>query len=363
MIDTGTNRISARFAIRRGEFRLDADLNIPARGVSALLGPSGCGKTSLLRAMAGLDRYADGYFQLGDSLWQDQQQFVPPHRRALGYVFQEASLFAHLTVQANMDYGLKRVAAAERKVSLQQAIELLDIGDLLQRKPATLSGGEQRRVAIARALAVSPRLLLMDESLAGLDYPRKQEILPYIDSLHRELNIPVIYVSHAADEVARLADHLVLLDKHGVVASGGMQDLFTRLDLPLVHDNRAAAVIDAQVSAHDENYHLTRLSFAGGDITVAGKVKNIGDAVRVQLPARDVSITLEQQSDTSILNIFAATVDSLSESDTDAARLTVKLMAGGVPILSRITRKSADELGLRPGLKVYAQVKSVALLT
>ena len=353
--------IEARFCIDRGGFSLDVDLRVPARGVTALFGPSGCGKTTLLRAIAGLERYRDGVLKVGDMIWQSAGRFVPPHRRALGYVFQEASLFAHLSVRRNLEYGVKRVPREQRKVALEQAVELLGIAPLLDRKPARLSGGERQRVAIARALAVSPRLLLMDEPLASLDVNRKQEILPYIESLHNELDIPVIYVSHSPDEVARLADYLVLLEAGRVVGAGDIHGMLTRLDSPLAHGHDAESLIDAAVAGHDDTYHLTHLDFAGGRFTVIRKPLPVGSAVRLRVAARDVSLTLEHQSGTSILNIFPAIIDELiPEGD---AQVTVRLMVGGVPMLARVTRKSASVLDLKPGKSVYAQAKSVALLS
>jgi len=217
--------IEARFCIDSGDFTLDIDLSIPGQGVTALLGPSGCGKTTLLRAIAGLECCRDGFLKVGNMIWQDARRFAPPHQRPLGYVFQEASLFAHLSVRGNLEYGVKRVPKTERKVSVDKAIELLGIGALLERRTDQLSGGERQRVAIARALAVSPEILLMDEPLAGLDLARKQEIIPYLESLHNELDIPVIYVSHSPDEVARLADHLVLLEAGRIKAAGALGDM------------------------------------------------------------------------------------------------------------------------------------------
>ncbi len=353
--------ITAKFRIQRGGFTLDSAFTIPAKGVTALFGSSGCGKTTLLRAIAGLETCQTGYLKVGEMTWQQDDLFVPPHKRAVGYVFQESSLFEHLNVKRNLEYGLKRVAAQEQKVSLEKSIELLDIGNLLERKPGSLSGGERQRVAIARALAVSPRLLLMDEPLAALDQNRKQEVLPFIESLHKELDIPVIYVSHSLEEVAQLADHLILMEQGKVVDSGDIHDMFTRLDLPLAHELDASAIINATVTGFDEHYHLMFLQFAGGTITVAGQNLNEGDAVRLRLVARDVSLTLEHQSRTSILNIFPVIVDEILQ--TGPAQLIVRLQAGGVPMLSKITRKSAAELNLEPGRKVYAQVKSVALLS
>ena len=227
--------IEARFDIDRGDFRLDVDLSIPARGITALFGPSGCGKTTLLRAIAGLERVPGGHLGMAGETWQDDGLFVPTHKRPIGYIFQEASLFSHIDVRGNLEYGTRRMRDGQDRVSLEEAVDLLGIGHLLDRRPHTLSGGERQRVAIARALAVSPRLLLMDEPLASLDLERKQEILPYLESLHRTLEIPVIYVSHEPDEVARLADHMVLLEAGRVIASGTVHDMFTRLDLPLAN--------------------------------------------------------------------------------------------------------------------------------
>jgi len=352
--------IEARFRIDQGGFVLDADLSLPSQGVSSLFGPSGCGKTTLLRAIAGLEHHRGGFLKVGDMTWQEGGLFVPPHQRPLGYVFQESSLFPHLSVRRNLEYGVRRVAQSERRVSLEQAIELLEIGPLLERKPDTLSGGERQRVAIARALAVSPRLLLMDEPLASLDVNRKQEILPYIESLHRELDIPVIHVSHSPDEVACIADHLVLLEAGRVVASGDVHELFTRLDLPPALDSDAAAIIEAVVAGHDETYHLTHLEFSGGRVSVPREDLRVGAEVRLKLAARDVSLTLEHQSGTSILNILPAVIDGIT--DEGSAQVTVRLLAGDAPVLARITKKSAIDLALQAGKSVYAQIKSVALL-
>jgi len=352
--------IKARFQIHREDFRLDVDLDIPASGITAIYGPSGCGKTSLLRALAGLDRYQQAYLSVGDTLWQDKHYFLPPHRRPLGYIFQEPSLFRHLNVRRNLEYGIKRSVVSENSISLQQAIELLGIGHLLDRQPDTLSGGEQQRVAIARALAVNPQLLLMDEPLAALDRSRKQELFPYIESLHRQLDIPIIYVSHSHEELARLADSLVLIEKGKVITSGPINDMLTRLDLPLAHGNEAAAVIEAVVSHHEKKYHLSHLHFSGGELVVPGIDSPPGSEVRLHLAARDVSLTLGHQSGTSILNIFKAVVEQII--DDGPSQVTVRLLAGNAPLLSRITRKSAVELKLEPGMSVYAQVKSVAVL-
>jgi molybdate transport system ATP-binding protein len=214
------SRIEARFEVRYPGFALDVTLDLPGRGVTALFGPSGCGKTTCLRAMAGLLHAPGGRLRVQGEVWQDDHRFVPTHRRPLGYVAQDAALFPHLTVRGNVEYGMKRVPAAQRKVSIDQAVALLGIDALMGRRPDALSGGERQRVAMARALATSPRLLLLDEPMAALDARRKAEVLPWLERLHRELDIPVIYVSHAIGEVARLADHLVLMEAGRVVQSG-----------------------------------------------------------------------------------------------------------------------------------------------
>jgi len=353
--------IEAAFHIQRGDFSLAVELQIPRRGVSALFGPSGCGKTTLLRAIAGLERDPQGYLRVGEELWQDRQRFRPAHRRPLGYVFQEPSLFGHLDVRRNIEYGFKRLPVNGRRVALDRIVDLLGIAHLLERQPHQLSGGEQQRVAIARALAVSPSMLLLDEPLAALDMASKQEILPYLESLHRELEIPVLYVSHSRDEVARLADWLVLLEAGRVLAAGEVGELFTRLDLALAQRPDAESVIEATVAGRDEAFALSLLDFPGGRFRVAGSRLPPGSRIRLQILARDVSLTLERQSKTSILNIFPAIVDALS--DAGKAQTTVRLLVGGLPLLSRITRKSAVDLDLKPGRRIYAQIKSVALLS
>ena len=353
--------IEIKLHVNKQDFVLDVDLKIPGSGVTAVFGPSGCGKTTLLRAISGLELSPDGFLKVGETVWQDHKQVIPTHKRPLGYVFQEASLFPHLNVRRNLEYGVKRVAEAECKISLNHAIGLLGIGHLLERKPCYLSGGERQRVAIARALAVSPRLLLMDEPLTALDLKSRQEILPYIESLHNELDIPVIYVSHSTDEVARLADYLVLLEAGKVKAAGSISNILTRLDLPLAHGKDAEALIEATVAGHDEDYHLTYLDSAGGRFTIIHRELPVGNAVRLRIAARDVSLTLKPQSNTSIQNIFPATVQEIAPEGN--AQVTVCLMMGDVPILASITRKSSSVLDLKPGKLVYAQVKSASLLS
>jgi len=352
--------IAARFRIQRGDFLLDVELELPGQRVTGIFGPSGSGKTTFLRAVAGLEHAPDGFLKLDGSLWQDGGYFVPTHKRSIGYVFQEASLFSHLDVQGNLQYALRRVPDSERRVSMETAIELLGIGPVLGRRTDSLSGGERQRVAIARALAASPGILMMDEPLAAVDLMHKQEIMPYLQSLHDELDIPVLYVSHSMDEVASLADTLVLLEAGRAKAVGPTDQILTRLDLPFVHDTEAEAIVETVVAAHDDDFDLTYLDFPGGRFTVTRRALPVGAVVRVRVAARDVSLALEKQSGTSILNLFPATVDDIVREGR--AQSLVRLAAGGVTLLSRITTRSAVELGLRPGRSVYAQVKTVALV-
>lgn len=356
------SEIHAHFALQLEDFALDASFSAPAVGVTALFGPSGSGKTTLLRCIAGLER-ATGKLSINGVVWQDDTTFLPTYRRPLGYVFQEASLFPHLSVRANLEYGYKRVPLSERKVQLEQVVEWLGLERLIERgDPVKLSGGERQRVAIGRALLTSPRLLLMDEPLAALDTTSKQDILPYLERLHRELKIPVLYVSHALDEVARLADHLVLLQQGRVIASGALNETLARLDLPTAHFDDAGVVIKASVAQHDETYNLTRLDFAGGDLWV-GKVKElIASRVRARVLARDVSIALLRPHGSSITNILAARIAEICDEGSD--KVLVKMTVGESQILiSRITRRSRDLLGLTVGMDVFAQVKSVALMS
>lgn len=354
--------IEAHFATRLGQFDLEVAFSAPARGVTALFGHSGSGKTTLLRCVAGLHR-AEGRLVVNGDVWQEGNRLVPTHRRELGYVFQEASLFPHLSVRRNLTFGQKRVSAAKRRVAFDDAVQLLGIDRLLERSPVLLSGGERQRVAIARALLTSPRLLLMDEPLSALDERSKQNILPYLERLHDELAIPVLYVSHSVAEVARLADHMVWLEKGQVMAAGPAPELLTRTDLAPARGDDAASVLDAVVLGHDEQYHLTELDADCGRIWVRRLERPAGSRVRIRLLARDVSISLDQEPRSSILNRWPLEVESLTE--LDPARLLVRLRrpgGGSCCLLSRITRRSADELGLRPGLQVHAQIKSVALM-
>jgi molybdate transport system ATP-binding protein len=275
-------------------------------------------------------------------------------------VFQEASLFPHLAVRGNMEFGQKRTSTAGPRPSLPEIAEMLGIAHLLERMPARLSGGERQRVAIARALLAAPQILLMDEPLAGLDHKRKLEILPYLERLHRELSIPVIYVSHAADEVARLADHLVLLDRGRPIASGPLNAVLGRIHLPAAFADDAGVVIESVVAEHEAD-DLTRLEFTGGRILVSQRHEPVGTRLRCRIHARDVSLALAPPHQTSILNSVSATVVDLAPTNTPG-HVLVKLDVAGTPLLARITRRSAEKLAIRSGLALHAQIKAVALL-
>lgn len=351
--------IDARFHLTRPGFTLDVDLHVPGKGVTALFGPSGSGKTTLLRCVAGLERASPARLLVNGETWQDERQWTPPHRRAIGYVFQEASLFPHLTVMGNLRYGQRRSSTAHR-VSLDQAIALLGIEPLLARKPEHLSGGERQRVGMARALAVGPRLLLMDEPLSALDLRLKQEILPYLERLRDELDIPMLYVSHSPDEVARLADHLVMLDAGRVTASGSLQDLLSSLSPSLCLGEDAAVVLPATVSELDAHWHLARLDFDGGQLWVRDQGLALGQRVRIRLLARDISLAVAPGR-SSIQNVLPGRVEAFGEGGHPGL-VMVRMRVGSAAVLAQVTRRAVDELGLAVGQEAWVQIKSVAVV-
>ena len=355
--------------LQRQGFTLDVDLSLPERGVTALFGPSGSGKTTCLRVIAGLEPKAAGRVAVGGETWQDSALglFRPVHQRAVGYVFQEASLFDHLTVEGNLKFGFRRTPAAERRHTWDHGLQVLGINHLLARKPHELSGGERQRVAIARALAASPRVLLMDEPLAALDAARKAEILPWLEDLFAQLDLPVVYVTHSLEEVTRLADHLVVLNQGRVTASGPAMELLTRTDLPMAHSGDASSLWETTVGIPSEDSGLDRLDFPGGRLLVPqsrARPWALGQKLRVRIKARDVSIALQHHADTSMLNILKATVRDLQEDGP--GQVLVGLELGNSPssmrLLSRISTLSAQRLALAPGLPVFAQIKGVAMV-
>jgi molybdate transport system ATP-binding protein len=355
--------MEARFRLDYPGFTLDAELSLPASGITALFGPSGSGKTTILRCIAGLERSPAGFLSVADETWQDERRgiFLPTHKRPLGLVFQEASLFPHLSVRGNLQYGMKRTGHAEDE-SFAAMLDLLDLRALRERMPDGLSGGERQRVAIARALLTRPRLLLMDEPLAALDLKRKLEILPYLEKLHDELSIPVIYVSHSLDEVTRFADHLVLIENGRIAANGPLTEILARPDLGAAFAGEAGAVLETTVAAHEAT-GITRLEFPGGKLYIAGEVHAPGSRLRCRIKASDVSLALTRHADTSILNLLPATVLSVANADTPGHALAQLRLGGAGPLLlARITEHSRRALAIAPGLSLFAQVKSVAIL-
>ncbi len=363
--DTGSRDIRARFQAVLGDFELDVDLRLPNRGVTALFGHSGSGKTTLLRCIAGL-LPARGQLMVNGTPWQNDTLCVPVHERPLAYVFQEASLFPHLSVRRNLEYGYKRLAAAERRIEFEQAVGWLGLAQLLSRMPHNLSGGERQRVAIARALLTSPQLLLMDEPLASLDHASKAGILPYLEQLHDSLSIPLLYVTHSPDEVARLADTIVVLERGRALACGPLTETLARLDLPIRRAEDAAVVIQATVAEKDTRWHLARAEFPGGSLWVRDNNFGLGKRVRLRILARDVSLARERNTGQSIQNLLPARVTEIGAGNHPSISLVRLEMSDtgaiSTPLLSRLTARAVDALDLAPDSRVWVQVKSVAVL-
>lgn len=352
--------LQARFQWTRGAFSLDVDLDVPGEGITALFGPSGSGKTTLLRCLAGLETVPGGQLSLAGEDWQTPDYCLPVHKRPLGYVFQEASLFPHLKVEENLRYGYQRVKTRERRVEFAETVDWLGLGPLLSRYPEELSGGQRQRVALGRALLTSPRLLLMDEPMASLDAASRAEILPYIERLRDTLSIPVIYVSHSLEEVARLADYLVLMENGRILAQDDLQTLLVRPDLPLARSDQASAVLDTRIECHDKDYHLTELSCRAGRLWVPRVVREPGENQRIRVVARDVALALSPPEQSSVSNCLSVTVLSIHE-DAHPGQVLVRLAAGDQVLLSRITRRSCDRLALSPECRAYALIKGVHL--
>ncbi len=355
--------IDLSLQLSRPSFDLNFAVKLPMRGVTGLFGPSGSGKTTVLRCLAGLERAA-GRVVLGEHVWQDDVIgcFVPTHRRQLGYVIQDAALFPHLNVKSNLEFGLRRVDVTQRRVALGRAVDLLELGALLERRTQNLSGGERQRVAIGRALLSSPTLLLMDEPLSGLDPARKSDVLPYIGRLQKELNIPVIYVSHAIDELVRLADHLVLMGSGRVVVEGPLSEMLARLDVQSPLGEDAGVVLVAVVGERDVAWQLARLDVVGGcSLWTRDHGAALGQKVRLRVLARDVSLARAPQTESSIANQLPGNVEAIVD-DAHPALVLVRVRVGQSVLVARLTRRSAHALELTPGQAVWAQVKTVALV-
>lgn len=353
--------LHARFRGRVGSFSLDASFVAPSSGVTALFGPSGCGKTSLLRCIAGLNRFADGYCALDSEVWQDgTARFAPTYRRPIGYVFQEASLFPHMSVRRNLLYGAPRTNADRVAIGYDEVIELFGLADLLERSPRNLSGGERQRVALGRALLANPSLLLLDEPLAALDSSRKDNILPYLERLRDEARIPILYVSHSIDEVTRLANEMVVVNDGTVAASGAVDEIMSRLDLfPLTGRFEAGAVLEGLVSRHLPDVSMTEIAVGASRLLVPRTQAPEGSRVRLRVRARDVMLATAPPTSISANNVIEGTVQAVRE---DAGPyVDVRIDCAGVALLARITKLSRFRLSIGEGRKVWALVKSVSV--
>ena len=357
------NDLQLRLQLTRQDFQLAIDVHLPGSGITVLFGASGSGKTTLLRCVAGLERPQQALIRVGADVWQDDAQniFTPTWQRDLGFVFQEASLFEHLNVQDNLQFGLKRSHKKGSEAALASSIELLGIGHLLKRQTHNLSGGERQRVAIARALATQPKLLLLDEPLASLDMARRHEILPWLEKMRDELKLPMLYVTHSVDEVVRLADHLVVLDKGQVKAQGAAQEVLTRTSNPAIVGDDVGVLLTGTVESVDSQWRLAKVAFDGGHMWVRDTNMHIGKAVRLRVLARDVSIILQEAQQTSIQNHIQGHIASIGD-DVHPSQSLVRIQCNASILLARLTKKSEATLGLQTGKKVWAQVKSVAVI-
>lgn len=343
-------------------FVLDIELHLPSQGVTALFGRSGSGKTTLLRCIAGLEKSEIGEVSLNGELWQNSKHWLAPHKRSVGYVFQEASLFPHLSAKENLEFAIKRASVTPAIIDYQEVIALMGIEPLLTKSPSQLSGGERQRIAIARALLIQPKVLLMDEPLSALDEMLKQDILPYLEALCKRVKIPIVYVSHSIDEVIRLADYLVVLDNGKVIDQGVTQAVLGKLPANPIHFQEASVLISGIITEQDDTWGLSTLQFSNHSMRVKRNNEKIGDTIKLRVQSKDVSISLSCEDSSSILNRLCVVIDDLITDSKDPSMVTVRMLAGSTPILANITALSADRLNLRKGLNVIAQIKSAAVL-
>ncbi len=347
-------------------FELDVNVELASRGITVLFGASGSGKTTMLRCIAGLERAQQATVVIAGECWHDSAAglFVPTWKRALGYVFQEASLFEHLSVRGNLEFAQRRASPAHmhsRLLTADYAINILGLNDLLDRSASELSGGERQRVAIARALASNPQILFLDEPLASLDEPRRREVLPWLERLRDELEIPMVYVTHAADEVIRLADTLVVLDEGRVRAAGPLQSVMSQVQPAIQIGDDLSSMMVGQVRGHDARWHLSEVVTDGGSLWLADSGLVTGQSVRLRLAARDISIATSRPAGVSIQNVLQGAVIDILE-DANPAHALLRLQCGGQPVLARVTQRAVHQLALHTGQQVWLQVKAVALL-
>ena len=349
------------FLERKEGFKLDCSVRFPTEGITVVFGESGSGKTTFLRCVAGLER-AQGYVHIGQELWQDDEKniFLPTWQRQLGYVFQESSLFPHLSALKNLQFAIKRSKSPKSKERMETGIELLGIRDLLNRMPSQLSGGERQRVAIARAVATDPHVMLFDEPLASLDFARKVEILPWLEKLKEELKIPMLYVTHSANEVVKLADHIIVLEKGLLKASGSLQSVLSNVDLPVKLEGKLGVVLRGKVTGKDSRWNLLTVKVGNTEITAPAGGEQIGDSMSLQVLAKDVSIIAVKPDSTSILNVLAGKVTGIRQEDNLIDSL-VQIDCDGQKFLSLVNNKSLSLLNIQEGSDVWIQFKSMSL--
>lgn len=355
------NRVAV--ALRRdGGFLLDASFDLPTEGITAIFGPSGSGKTTLLRSVAGLEK-AEGLVRIGGVVWQDSSSgiFLPVYERQLGYVFQEASLFPHLSAEKNLAFAIKRSKSSRSQERLENAIELLGIRHLLKRMPNELSGGERQRVAIARATATDPKIMLFDEPLAALDFARKAEILPWLQRLKSELKIPMLYVTHSAEEVIKLADHIAVFEEGKMKAFGSLQDVLGNIRIPVDLGGDYGVVIKGVISGKDTKWHLQTVRSKGLSLTIPESTHPVGAEVTVRLLAKEVALSLAPLTQSSYRNCLKGKIVDMAEMP-DKTNVLVKLECSGEVIVSMVTRKAASDLDLKIGKEMYGLVKAVLLV-
>lgn len=360
------NTIHAQFQLTRQSkgvepFELKIATELPSQGVTAVFGHSGSGKTTFLRCVAGLERAQTAYLEVQGQVWQDANKFMPTHKRPLGYVFQESSLFEHLTALGNLKFAIKRAAEPTSSEAFERIVSLMGIESILARYPSQLSGGERQRVAIARALLIQPRILLMDEPLASLDNARKQEILPYLAKLRTSLDIPILYVSHSVDEIAQLADHVVVLEGGRLVAQGDLSEVFARTDLRALSGFDTGAVWQGKVIERETQWHLAKVACGETSVWVRDAGDHIGSAMRLRVLARDVSLSRSVDDESSIVNRLPVTILEITP-DQDEAMVLLRLESAGQVLLARLTKRSLETMRLAVGQSLWAQIKSVAIV-
>ena len=357
---TVNNMLKINIKQQLGDLLMDLDLDLPMKGITSVFGRSGAGKTSLINVLSGLSQPDEGYIALGERVLFDSEKgmYLPPEQRRIGYVFQDARLFPHYTVIGNLNYGCQH----KDQQHFDDVVALLGIEHLFKRYPSSLSGGERQRVAIGRALLTKPDMLLMDEPLASLDQPRKQELMPYLEKLAKEVNIPILYVTHSLDEILRLADHMVMINQGKVVVSGHVNSVWGSPEMrPWLPSKEQSSLISARVNVNHPQYALTQVMLShNAYLWVSRLPHQRGEWIRVRIHSNDVSLTKSQPQQTSIRNILSARIDKILH-DQDEQKVEIKLRVGETHLWANITLWAADELNLKVGDEVYAQIKGVSV--